>query len=128
MKGNRPGCSPLNWKRSGKSAMVLRTRELAGRIGLIALVLLALAPAAPAAGIDPFPTSNQSPLAQIFGLPAAGPASVLPAGNYALDVSQDIASNFAHDETSRENILLDGESYRTTLILRRGIGRDLEAG
>ena len=53
---------------------------------------------------------------------------VLPAGNHALTVSEDIASNFARDETSREKILLDGESYRTVLSLRRGIGSDLELG
>ncbi len=101
----------------------------AGRAGAITLSLLTLAAApALASGIDPFPTSNQSPLVQIFGLPSAGSASVLPTGNYTLDVSEDIASNFAHDETGSENILLDGESYRTTLSLRRGFGHDLEAG
>ena len=96
-----------------------------------ALVLIFLALTAVTgrtAEIAPFPTSNQSPLVQIFGLPQAGTAWVLPAGNHALTVSEDIASNFAHDETSREKILLDGESYRTVLSLRRGIGSDLELG
>ncbi len=94
----------------------------------LGLSLLALTTPARAVEIDPFPTSNQSPLVQIFGLPSAGPASLLPAGKFTLDVAEDVASNFAHDETSREKILLDGESYRTTLTLRRGIGHDLEAG
>lgn len=108
--------------------MTLHARKTVGPAFATALLLLALAAPAPAAGIDPFPTSNQSPLVQIFGLPSAGSATVLPTGKYALDVAEDIASNFAHDETSREAILLDGESYRTTLILRRGVGHDLEAG
>lgn len=101
----------------------------AARIGALSLIFLAqTAVSGSAAEIAAFPTSNQSPLVQIFGLPQAGTASVLPAGRYALTVVEDVASNFAHDETSHEKILLDGESYRTVLSLSRGIGRDLELG
>lgn len=98
----------------------------AGALSFLFLVLTAVAGGA--AEIAAFPTANQSPLVQIFGLPRAGTAAVLPAGRYAFTVVEDVASNFAHDETSQEKILLDGESYRTVLSLSRGIGSDLELG
>lgn len=104
--------------------------HISARLAVItALLFLALTTCSGwASEIEPFPTANQSPLIQIFGLPAAGPASVLPAGSSTLTLAEDVASNFAHDNTSREKILLDGESYRTTLTLRRGIGKELELG
>ncbi len=109
--------------------MTIHFRKPAARVGTISALFLVLTTVAcGAAEIAAFPTSNQSPLVQIFGLPRAGTASILPAGKYALTVVEDIASNFAHDETSREKILLDGESYRTVLSFSRGIGSDLEFG
>jgi hypothetical protein len=78
--------------------------------------------------ITPFYTQNQSPVAQIFGLPAAGDAKVLPKGKFSALLAADVASNFAQDKTSREDILLDGENYRFTLALRYGITDRIEGG
>lgn len=78
--------------------------------------------------ITPFYTQDQSPVAQIFGLPAAGDAAVLPKGEFSALLAADVASNFAQDSTLRENILLDGENYRFTLALRYGITDRFEAG
>ena len=78
--------------------------------------------------ITPFYTQNQSPMTQIFGLPAAGEARVLSKGTTCALVVADVASNFASDSSPRESILLDGESYRFTLALRYGITDRLEAG
>lgn len=78
--------------------------------------------------ITPFQTQNQSPLVQIFGLPAPDEATILSSGKTAARFVTDIANNYATDSTSRENILLDGESYRFTLEGRYGIGHGVELG
>lgn len=80
------------------------------------------------ADITPFHTFNQSPLVQIFGLPAAEPAVLQPAGRSRSLLALDIANSFARDTTPRDEILIDGESYRITLALRHGITEKFEAG
>jgi len=76
----------------------------------------------------PFNTTNQSPLVAIHGLPPAGPAAVLAPGRSSVELRTDIASNFARDNESQEQILLDGETYRFTLALKHGVGERLEVG
>jgi hypothetical protein len=95
---------------------------------LLAWLLLRLPAPAVAAELVPFQTFNQSPLVQVFGLPAAGPATVAPAGSLIVGLAQDVASNFAQDENAREQIFLDGEGYRTTLALRYGLTARTEVG
>ncbi|SNB47533.1 DUF3187 family protein [Geobacter sp. DSM 9736] len=80
------------------------------------------------AEITPFYTSNQSPIVQIFGLPAAESAILSPVGKGKGTLILDIANNFSVNRQGAEEILLDGESYRTTLALRYGIADRLEAG
>lgn len=81
-----------------------------------------------AAQIVPFHTANQSPLVQIYGLPAPERSILLPARKTEGMLTLDIASNFASSTAGDEEILLDGESYRTTLILRRGFSDGIEGG
>lgn len=99
---------------------------------LIALALwlaFAILPAkARGAAITPFYTQNQSPVALIFGLPAAGDAEILPKGEFSGILALDVANNFAEDSNRREQILLDGESYRANLGISYGIARGVEAG
>lgn len=76
----------------------------------------------------PLQTRNQSPLTRIFGLPTPGSPSLLPAGATEFLVTIDTASNFASDRTRRETILLDGESYRPVLSVRRRLTSSLEGG
>ena len=83
--------------------------------------------AAPLA-IAPFYTFNQSPMVQIFGLPAAESALIQAPGHLWSLLSVDVANNYAFDGSDHDEILLDGESYRTTLLLRYGIADDLELG
>ena len=103
-------------------------------MGLIACAFLlaggihALPCAAEPLAITPFYTFNQSPLVQIFGLPAAESAIVQPKGRTWSMLAADAASNFATDDSAREKILLDGESYRLTLALRYGVTDRLEIG
>lgn len=81
-----------------------------------------------AAEIAPFYTFNQSPLAQIYALPALEKAMVVPARKVLLAAVADITSNMAIDVNGGDDIVLDGETYRTTLVMRYGIGNGWEAG
>ncbi len=80
------------------------------------------------AEIAPFYTQNQSPIMQIFGLPPADRAVLLPTGRSSITLVTDIANNFTTHQTNSENIHLDGESYRLNLIFRHGISSKIEAG
>jgi len=95
---------------------------------LISLALLSSAINSHAAEIIPFYTSNQSPIVQIFGLPSAENARLTPSGRLFAQLGFAAASNFVVDESAREDIILDGETYRTTLALRYGIGKRFEVG
>jgi hypothetical protein len=78
--------------------------------------------------IEPFRTFNLSPLLQIYGLPAETSASLAPAGNWRVGLSQDIASIYSSNATATEQILLDGELHRWTLAGRYGLKDTLELG
>jgi hypothetical protein len=78
--------------------------------------------------ITPFRTVNQSPVVQIFGLPAESSASVAPSGRLIVGLSQDIGSEYAVSKATGEQITLDGESYRWTLSARYGLNETFEAG
>jgi hypothetical protein len=78
--------------------------------------------------ITPFRTVNQSPVVQIFGLPAESSATVAPAGRLIVGLSQDIGSEYAVSRATGEQITLDGESYRWTLSARYGLNEQFEAG
>lgn len=95
---------------------------------LFALALLLVPAAGRALEITPFYTFNQSPFVQIFGLPAAESAHVMERGKLAGVLAVDVASNFANDVGSREEITLDGETYRTTLAMRYGARKGFEVG
>jgi hypothetical protein len=98
-------------------------------VAVLALMgVLAAAPAATADFLTPFYTRNQNPLVQIFGLPAAESARLLSAGSQAAFLVVDAANSFSQRTRAAEDIMLDGETYRTTLVLRFA-GRDrLELG
>jgi hypothetical protein len=94
----------------------------------ISFALLSSAIDCHAAEIIPFYTSNQSPIVQIFGLPSAENARLTPNGRLFAQLGVAVASNFAIDDSGAEKITLDGETYRTTLALRYGIGKRFEVG
>lgn len=100
------------------------------RVGLLLILCCSFTVPVLAADMEitPFRTINQSPLVQIYGLPAESSASVTPAGRFTVNLSQDLASNYTSTATSREQIHLDGESYRWTLASRYGIGERFEVG
>jgi hypothetical protein len=86
---------------------------------LVGVLALAAAAASPA---EPFATRNQSPLARLYGLPAAAPAALLAADRREAVVRLDIANNFTRRMLGGETIWLDGETYELTLALRGGAG------
>jgi hypothetical protein len=94
----------------------------------ISMALLSSVNTSHAAEIIPFYTSNQSPIVQIFGLPSAENARLTPKGRLFAQLGFSAASNFAVDDSNNEEITLDGETYRTTLALRYGIGKRFEVG
>jgi hypothetical protein len=93
---------------------------------LLSLVMLFSSHPVLAREITLFQTRNQSPLAQIFGLPAPTSAIILSPGRAEGMLAVDAANNFAKNSNSRESVLLDGESYRFTLALRYGIAKKIE--
>ncbi|GFE59999.1 DUF3187 family protein [Geobacter sp. AOG2] len=99
-------------------------------LSLSLLLLIVMAGPATAADMEitPFRTVNQSPLVQIFGLPAQSEATVAPPGSAIVSLVQDVASDYTISSTPHEQIHLDGESYRWTLAARYGFGGRFDAG
>ncbi len=97
---------------------------------LILLCIFLLSPGAHAADteITPFTTGNQSPLVQIYGLPHDTSADIVPAGMFLIRLNQDLSSNYTVHSTSREQITLDGETYRTAFVARYGVAPHVEVG
>ncbi len=83
---------------------------------------------AAAATIRPFAVSNQGSLALPLGLPAPGDWRLSPPGSTSANLLVDLANTYTVEKTAREELLLDGESWRTTLTVRRGIGSAAEVG
>ncbi len=79
-------------------------------------------------GISPFMAGNQSPLVQIYGLPHDTGADIAPAGTFHTSLNQDLSSNYTVHSTAREQITLDGETWRTTFAARYGIAPRWEVG
>lgn len=96
------------------------------------LLILVCAVAAPAAAgsadVIPLYSFNQSPLVQIYGLPALGEARVLGQGEANTSVRLQIANNFTSPLNRNEQLILDGETHRLTLMTRQGVAGGYEWG
>ncbi len=92
------------------------------------LIIFGLPSHALAARPTPFATTNQNPLVTIYGLPAADSSEVLPAQATEVQLRSDIANSCSISSAKDEGILLDGETYRSRLRLKHGIGHNLEIG
>jgi len=101
-------------------------------VAVILLVLLLLASPAYCQDseypLESFSVNNQSPLVQGFGFPAQINAYLLPAGDLRVALRYDRVSSYTENSNARESIILDGESQRLTLSLRRGFARGWELG
>lgn len=76
--------------------------------------------AAIAADFDPLPTYNQSPLVQIFGLPAPDSAHLLAPHQWQARVTLEMANNFVAQRRNNESLTLDGETHRAAMTLKYG--------
>ena len=78
--------------------------------------------------VRPLYSFNQSPLIQIYGLPALGEARVLRPEESSLAVHLQIANHFTGTMTDSEVLSLDGETHRLTLVWRQGLPKNREWG
>lgn len=110
----------------------VNARNLRNRAGSLLLILFMLCSVGVAAAADmeitPFNTFNQSPLVQIYGLPHDTSADITPPGTFRISLNQDLSSNYTSNSTAREQITLDGETYRLAFAARYGIAPRWEAG
>lgn len=105
-------------------------RSTMNRCLALFIFLLCSVEAALAADMDitPFATFNQSPLLQIYALPHDTSAAIVPPGVLHVSLNQDLSSNYAVNSGAREQITLDGETYRVTLAARYGVAPHWEVG
>jgi hypothetical protein len=112
-----------------ETSAVYNRRPVAFLLGLIVLIATFLSPrTAHAFDIVPFNSRNQSPIIQIFGLPSAGSAIVLPQGRKDAYMMLDYSSNYVDAHPDGEQLVFDGETTRLTLGGRYGLNRSLEVG
>ncbi len=65
---------------------------------------------------------NLNPFHLLYGVPGSVGARVLPLGSSELIASMDMASYLSEASSGAERVLIDGETYRQALALRRGFG------
>lgn len=93
------------------------------------VLLTGLLTATTSADMDlPFDTTDQGPLAQLYGLPGIGAAAPLAAGRSRIGLTFDVANHFVRANSLRESLSFDGETHRTTLRAYRGMGAGWEIG
>ena len=76
---------------------------------------------------EPLRTVNLNPFHGLNGPPPSGGARVLAPGRTEVTLSLDAASHFSERERDGEWALIDGETYRPNVALRRGFGQGWEA-
>jgi len=95
-----------------------------------ALYIAVLCPFAAAGANDQglFHTTNQNPFIQIYTLPSPAPTPAPRVRAWAFSVAADVASNSILEEnTALERVVLDGETYRTTLSIAYSLSERLTA-
>ncbi len=78
--------------------------------------------------IAPFDSTNQSPLAGIYGLPGSGNFLLLTPGRTEAGISVALSSNYAVNDSLHERIILDGETTRLVFAARHALFPRLEMG
>ncbi|MEM9057093.1 MAG: DUF3187 family protein [Pseudomonadota bacterium] len=101
---------------------------MSARATLTPLGAVLLSVLATGALAEPIALSNASPLARLAGPPVAQPARLTRRGDTALSLLVAVASHSASSMRGDEQLLLDGETWETTVIVRRGLANGLELG
>jgi len=90
------------------------------------LLWVSVAPAK-AASLEPFHTQNLSPFSALLGVPRW--ESIAAHGEaWRLRVDMDVANHLAASSAGSETVILDGETVRTTLAVRRRVGANWVVG
>lgn len=76
----------------------------------------------------PIPARNLNPFIQIFGIPIMETATLVPVGKSQLTIHYDVVNNAIQGKTGPETLIIDGETYRTSIIWRKGLSNSLEVG
>jgi hypothetical protein len=76
---------------------------------------------------EPFTVRNQNPFILVYGLPGGSSADLLAIGESSLQWRFDASNHSKSSDTSREEIILDGETYRMSMIYSRGFGNGWQA-
>ncbi len=76
----------------------------------------------------PFYTRNLNPFVQVYGLPGVEGGEVAAPGALSVKLQTEMANSFTRSYLSDESILLDGESYYLTTVLRYGWRHNIEVG
>jgi len=77
---------------------------------------------------EPLALANEQPFAQLANIPTAHSGAILAAGQTSWRTDVDIANNFVRDSRGGEKLVLDGESQRYQLGMRRGLSETWEVG
>lgn len=93
---------------------------------LLCGLILAFASSLPAAEITPFRITNQSPLAQIYGIPSDSSASLSGKGGGEFTLDTSLANSYSPESSRNELLKLDGESVRIAARVKYGITDSLE--
>jgi hypothetical protein len=78
--------------------------------------------------LQPFLTTDQNPFIQVYSLPPAAGARLTEAGAWRYALQLDLTSNSIAENGTDESVVIDGETYRTTLWIKYGLTERLEAG
>lgn len=77
----------------------------------------------------PFTTQDQAPLVRILGLPVPRSGVLLEPGAASAEVRFEATNNFVQEQIGTETLILDGETWETTMRLARGttwLGRSVQ--
>jgi hypothetical protein len=75
-----------------------------------------------------FGTTNQNPFVQIHSAPSPAPSPAPAPGNWVVSVTADLASNsIVEEHAALDRVVLDGETYRTTLSISYGLSERFTA-
>ncbi len=96
-------------------------------IAFFAIVLLAPYYSAEAAAIRAFHNFNQLPFQQIFGLPSLDNSPLTEAGDWRSGIVTTISNTYEYDGFDEE-IAVDGETYRFSLLVNYAVRDNLQLG
>lgn len=120
----------LRGRESGNTASspLTRVRHLVSLVSLLLAGLPGAVSAQPDLLSEPFAVRNQNPFVLAYGLPVSTSPEPLSQGASSLQWRLDMTNNSKDSETSREQILLDGETYNAALVYQRGFADGWQLG